>query len=388
MTVKLREKEIYTNLMESAKRIGQIGEKEALQADENRTLSQNVIDAIVEEGIHRLIIPKDYGHPQIDFTTFAEMVKTVGYYNLSAAWLTYFYSLHNSWVAFMPKHRMDEIYNSGGLIADIFAPVGKVEPCEGGYRLNGQWNYVSGVNSATWISVGAMYHFEGEEIPHHLLLAAEISEFTVINNWDSLGLRGSGSNTVIAEDLFIPEDMVINFTKVMENRKPDKYEVDEGYLYYHVPFFSAFFFGFGAMAIGAAERVLDEYKERTSKRIRIFGQHEGESAKAQRVLAELTLKQKASVGLLKEYITMLEKDNGQYHPSEYHAMRATIIQNCIDIAVKATLAMGATSILKGSPFEMITRDLITIGTHMTSLYEDAIEAYGKDLFGFEGNALG
>ena len=388
MTVKLQDKEIYTKIMESAKRIGQIAEKEALQADGNRTLSQNVINTIVEEGINRLIIPKDYGYPQIDFTTFADMVKTVGYYNLSAAWLTYFYSLHNSWVAFLPKHRMDEIYNDGGLIADIFAPVGKVVPCEGGYRLSGQWNYVSGVNSSTWLAVGAWHVFEGEEMPQQLLLTARTSEFTVVNNWDSLGLRGSGSNTVLADDLFIPEDMVINFTKVCEDRKPDKFEVDENFLYYHVPYYSAFFFGFSAMAMGAAERVLDEYKERTSKRVRIFGQLESESAKAQRVLAELTLKHKASVGLLKEYINMLETDKGQYKPSEYHAIRATIVQNCIDIAVKATLAMGASAVLKGSPFEMITRDLITIGCHITSLYEDALEAYGKDLFGYEGNALG
>lgn len=388
MTVKLEEKEVYAKIMESAKRIGQIAEKEALQADENRTLSKNVIDAIVEEGINRLIMPKEYGHPQIDFTTFTDMVKTVGYYNLSAAWLTYFYSLHNSWVAFLPKNRMDEIYNDGGLIADIFAPVGKVERCEGGYRLSGQWKYVSGINNATWLSVGAWYQFEGEEMPHQLLLTAKVTEFTVIKDWDSLGLRGSGSNTVIAEDLFIPEDMVLNFTKINQNRKPDQFEVDEDFLYYHVPYYSAFFIGFAAMSIGAAERVIDEFKERTSKRVRIFGQLESESANAQRVLAQLTLKQKASVGLMKEYINMIETDNGQYHPSEYHAIRASIIQNCIDISVRATLAMGASAILKGSPFEMITRDLITIGTHITSLYDDAVDAYGKTLFGIEAMSLG
>ena len=107
--IKVEKEELY-EIMAGAKSIGEIAEREAMEADDNSTISQNVVDAIVEEGINRLIIPKEYGYPQIDFTTFTDLVKTVGYYNLSAAWLTYFYSLHNSWVAYLPKHRMDEIY--------------------------------------------------------------------------------------------------------------------------------------------------------------------------------------------------------------------------------------------------------------------------------------
>ena len=388
MTVMVQDEKIYSKLMESAKRIGQLAEKEALQADANATISQNIVNAIMEEGIHRLILPKEYGYPQIDFTTFTDMVKTVGYYNLSAAWLTYFYALHNSWVPFLSKKRMDEIFSTGGLIADIFAPVGKVERCDGGYLLSGKWNYVSGVNYAEWIALAAFYQFEGEDKPERIGLAVKVSELTIIRDWDSLGLRGSGSNTVIAENVFVPEDMVFRFSEIIENRKPQKLEVDEDYLYYNVPYFSAFYVGFAAMAMGAAERVLSEYKTRTSKRVRSDGTLESEASRSQRILAELSLKHKESIGLMKEYIHMLETDNRQYTPGEYFGIRAKIIQNCVDIAVKATMALGASSLLKGSPLEMITRDLMAIGTHITSLYDDGIDAYGKNLFGFPASTLG
>jgi alkylation response protein AidB-like acyl-CoA dehydrogenase len=388
MTVKVSDAQIYQNIIDGAKRVGQLAEKEALQAEENSTISQNVVKTIVEEGINKLILPKEYGYPQIDFTTFADMVKTVGYYNLSAAWLTYFYALHNAWVPFLSKKRMDEIVNDGGLLADIFAPVGKVERCEGGYLLSGKWNYVSGVNHAEWVGLAAIYQFEGENQPDRLALVTRVSDLTVIKDWNSMGLRGSGSNTVIADKLFIPEDMTFRFSEMIMNRKPLKVEIDEDYLYYNVPFFSAFYVGFPAMAIGAAERVLDEYKERTSKRIRLYGTKESESPNAQRILAELAVKHKTSVGLMKEYINMLDTDNGQYNPGEYNAIRVTIIQNCIDIAVKATLALGASAILKGSPLEMITRDLMAIATHITSLYDDGMEAYGQSLFGFANRTLG
>lgn len=93
MMISVQEEKIYEKLMESAKRIGRLAEQEVLQADENRTISQKLVNVIKEEAIHRLIMPKEYGYPQIDFTTFTDMVKTAGYYNLSAAWLTYFYAL-------------------------------------------------------------------------------------------------------------------------------------------------------------------------------------------------------------------------------------------------------------------------------------------------------
>ena len=388
MTVKIQEQAIYDKLMESAKKIGQLAESEALQADANATISQNVIDLIVKEEIHRLILPKEYGHPQIDFTTFADMVKTVGYYNLSAAWLTYFYSLHNAWVPFLPKHRMDEIVESGGLLADIFAPVGKLERCEGGYLLSGQWGYVSGINYSEWVGLAAMYQLEGEAQPERLGLVCKVSDLTVIKDWNSLGLRGSGSNTVVADQLFIPDDMTFRFSDLIQNRKPRKLEIDEDYLYYNVPFFAAFFIGFSAMAMGASERILDEFQERTSKRRRGFGLLECDSPVTQRTLGELKIKQKASEGLMKEYINMLESDTGQYRPGEYSAIRVTIIQNSIDIAVKATLAMGASSLAKGEPFEIILRDLMAIGTHVTSLYDDGLEAYGKSLFGIDHYILG
>ena len=189
MVIANKNMQIYNQLMESAEKIGQIAEAEAYTADENATVSPNVINAIIEEGINKLILPKEYGGPQIDFKTFADMVKTVGYYNLSAAWLTYFFSVHNAWVAFLPKHRMDEIIYDGGVVADVFAPVGKLEKCDGGFILSGTWNYVSGINYSGWISVGARYQFDNEEEPESLGLCMRISELNISKDWNSLGLE-------------------------------------------------------------------------------------------------------------------------------------------------------------------------------------------------------
>ena len=387
MTVELKSIDIYEKLMESAKRIGKAAEEEALQADLNSTISEKIINIIREEEINKLILPKRFGGPQIDFTTFADMVKQVGYYNLSAAWLTYFYSLHNAWVAYLPENRQQEIISSGGLLADIFAPVGKIKKVDGGFILNGKYNYVSGIKYAGWVGLGAMYQKDENAEPGMIGLIVNTADINIIEDWNSLGLRGSGSNSIVVEDLFVPDDMVVDLAGLGKESIPSFDDYDEDYLYYNVPFHAAFFVGFPAMSIGAAERVLDEFKKSTKGRVRFTGEQEMASPRSQRVMASLTMKLRSAQSMMESYIKMLESDQ-KYHPSEFKAIRAEIIQNCVDIAVKCLLTRGASALAKGSPIEMIVRDLLAIGTHVTSLYEDAVEAYGKYLFDYPSPAMG
>lgn len=387
MVVEVKSKDIYKVLMESAKKIGKAAEDEALQADIDATISENIINLIREEGIHKLILPKRHGGPQIDFKTFADMVKQVGYYNLSAAWITYFFSLHNAWVAYLPEHRQREIVESGGLLADIFAPIGHLEKVDGGYIVSGKYNYVSGIKYAGWVGVGALLQKEGSSEKTMTGFVINTKDIEIIKNWNSMGLRGSGSYTIIVEDVFVPEDMVIDLHGMAINRKPKVDDYDEDYLYYNAPFHPAFLVGFPAMSIGGAERALHEFKESSKGRVRMTGEQEKESPRSQRVLAELTLKLQAAKSLMNTYIDLLESDK-VIDPSEFKAIRAEIIQNCVDISVKCVLTLGASALIKGHPVEMISRDLIAIGTHITSLYEDAIDAYGKHLFDFPSRVLG
>src|SRR4051812_6430788 len=96
--------DLYDEIIASAKRIGEIAEAEALEADRNANISENVANAIREENIHRLLLPKEYGYPQIDWRTYGDMIRTVSHHNLSAAWITSFFSLHNAWVSYLPKN--------------------------------------------------------------------------------------------------------------------------------------------------------------------------------------------------------------------------------------------------------------------------------------------
>ena len=164
------------------------------------------------------------------------------------------------------------------------------------------------------------------------------------------------------------------------------------YPLYHVPFYPAFYLGFPNMALGGAERLIEEFKKATEKRIRLMdGLRESESPRSQRVIAEITTQFHAADALMDKYITLLEnyeKDGRKTHRSEFFAIRTQITKLCTDIAVRILLTLGGGALYKGGIIELMIRDILSVATHKTSLYEDSVAAYGMDLFGFDSGTRG
>ncbi|MEH7113332.1 acyl-CoA dehydrogenase [Neobacillus niacini] len=379
-------------LLLAAEKVGKLAEQEAKSAEENATVSENVINLMKETEITKMMLPKKYGGPQTDLRTFAKVVRKVANYNISAAWLTYLYPLHNMLPAFLPEKGADEIVNQGGLICDIFAALGKAERDGEGIRISGKWNFVSGVNFSDWVGVGVMIHFPDTPKPVYCLPMLRVSEVEVVNNWDTFGLRGSGSNQIIAKNVYVPKERILRLDQAELTRRPPVEEYDTDYPFYHVPFFPSFYLGFGYMALGGAERILKEFKTQTEKRVRLMdGVRESESPRSQRVLAEMTTDFHIAEALLDKYIDLLEnyeKDGCVTPPSEFFSIRTKAIKICTDIAVRSLLTLGGAALYKGGPMELFLRDIISVATHKTSLYEDAVAAYGKELFGFDGGVRG
>ncbi|MBT2729830.1 acyl-CoA dehydrogenase [Bacillus sp. ISL-75] len=380
------------DLLAGAERIGKLAEQEALEAEKNATISQNVVNLIKETQISRMMLPKKYGGPQADLKTFAKVVRKVANYNISAAWLTYLYPLHNMLPAFLPEKGADEIIHQGGLICDIFAALGKAEQDGDGYRISGKWSFVSGVNYSDWVGVGVMIQFPDSEQPVYCLPMLKTSEVEVVHNWDTFGLRGSGSNQIIADQVYVPMERILRLDQAELTRRPPLEEYDTDYPFYHVPFFPSFYLGFGYMALGGVERILKEFKVLTEKRVRLMdGVRESESPRSQRVLAEMTTDFHVAEALLEKYINLLENyetDGCITPPSEFFAIRTKAIKICTDIAVRSLLTLGGGALYKGGTMELFLRDIIAVATHKTSLYEDAVAAYGQELFGFNSGVRG
>ena len=318
------------------------------------------------------------------------MIRRISRYDMAAGWLTFFYSIHEVWVGYMTPEGRKEIYDDGGLVADVLAPVGRAEQDGDNYRLSGKWNFSSGILHSTWVGLGAMVQLPDGDGPEYCLFVLPVSECEIVENWDTLGMRGTGSHGILLENAIIPSYRVVTAGRVLFSGKPMGGDFDPEESIYRMPFLPFFAGFFPAVAMGGADRIVEEFQHRTENRTRVYqgNVQSKNSDSSPRVMAELRMRQLEMTGLIAQYLKQLEtwrKESKVINTPEekalMFALRAQVARGGVDIATAASQMLGGTAMFKGDPVEQFTRDLITLGAHSSHLYEDAMTIYGGSIFG-------
>jgi alkylation response protein AidB-like acyl-CoA dehydrogenase len=325
--------------------------------------------------------------------TFSEIVRTVSNYNASAAWLVYFVILHEQWVAYLDEKGRQEVYDSDGLVGDIFMPLGQVEYVDGGVRLTGQWAFGSGILWDEWMGLGAIVEVPGED-PQPCLVNVNKKDFQVIEDWNPFGLRGTGSHSVKVEDVFVPWHHVLPVLKVKNKGEPVGGQYSDEPIF-NAPFMAFFCLGFPAVSTGIAQRVTKDLKVRMEGRQRIlYNMKESESPIAQRNLAEVMVKLDALEAMNKKYVDQLEEWITARTPlvsekekNKMGAWRAYISKEASDLAFHAMNLLGASATGSGDPLETAARDAFMVYIHLGQIYEDNMVSYGRTQFGLSGHPL-
>lgn len=385
-------------LLKRAKEIGELAEKYAMQTDEDRRLPEEVIQKLKESNFHLLHRPKAYGGQDLDFKTFGDIIRTVAYHSVSAAWATYFVIIHETWPSFIPKDARDALFNSNELMADVFAPVGKVEDADDGkgYLVSGQWNFCSGVLWSDWIALGAFHKMRDGDKPELSLFIVRKEDIEVVDNWDTMGLRGTGSNAVKLDKNYVAPEYVFPLGRVVEGATAPDGNYEEDYLLFNVPYIAYFLSGFSQILVGGLKRLVDEFVERTQNRVRVYNNNaqEKDNSSAQRTLGEIKMEYNTLEKIADEYLArmqgyaekgvrVLEEEERQ----ELFAMRGYVAKHAPLIATRLLTVLGGNALYRESGAERFVRDIIAVSCHPTHLYEDAMVGYGKTIVGQDGHPM-
>lgn len=388
---------IHEEAIKRAEYVGQVAEAELFEADRRGGYSTKLKAAIHETQLHRLMRPKRYGGFGMTHRTFSEVVRTIGRHSVSGAWVTYFMPLHETWVALLPPKGREEIFNEDKFVADIFFPIGKVDYVEGGVKLTGQWNWGSGIDFCEWIGLGAIVDVPGTNCgPQPCLVTVRVSEGEVIQNWDTFGLRGTGSKGIKVQDVFVPWHRVLPMGSAKGSVTPLGGEYDADEPIYRVPFMPAFTLGFNAVCIGAMQRLHQELHSRIKARQRVvLGGQEWESPVAQRNLGEVTTWIEQAEALHERYVQQLEDwriaGTTSVTPVEENrlaAWRSSIAKTAAQVGFRTLELLGGAATYKGDIVEVFARDLMMISVHVTQIYEDHMMYYGRTQYGLSGHPLG
>src|SRR5919199_913469 len=191
--------------------------------EELRRLPDETIEDLHRAGLFRILQPKRVGGSELPFRSIVELVSIIGTGDGSTAWVLANLAAHHWMLAMFPKQAQDEVWGQSpdNLIGSALVfPRGRAHRVEGGYRVSGRWPFSSGVDPSTWNLLGAIAQDEeaGTAMPRIFLLPA--SDYTIIDTWHVIGLAGTGSKDVAAEDVFVPEYRSLAMDQITGGRNP------------------------------------------------------------------------------------------------------------------------------------------------------------------------
>ncbi len=220
--------------------------------DRDRQLPAELIHAMRDAGLFRLLIPRAYGGEEMDWVEYLDVVRSIAYADGSAGWCLNQGAVYATTACRAPRSIAKAIWGDENTIVANGPPQGTTsEEVSGGYLLNGNWMFSSGCRHANWIA--ALSVGSGQRPRLHLLPKEEVKFEDV---WQVQGLRGTGSFSFSARDHFVPEDRAFFI---------DVQPFESGALYL-IPQALLFACGFGCVALGVARAGIDAAIEVASEK--------------------------------------------------------------------------------------------------------------------------
>ena len=336
--------------------------------------------------LDRLLMPRRWGGYGVDdWMMLVDVVGEVARVCGSSGWC-FCFLMHHHWVlGCLPEEAQAEVYqiDKRPRIATSFAPMGTLSRVNGGYRLSGEWSWGSGGDHCNFAILGApILPHQGSGPPELRFVLLCPGEFTMRDVWNSVGLKGSGSNNIVVKDVLIPEHRTLNMADFVEGKSPGA-RVNDGLLF-HQPGFAAFAFGIMSPLLGMARGALDAFVQFTRSRVNLFsGEQVAQLAPIQRKIGESAAEIDTAYTIANRINTMLRTELPLTKEQRIGARRdfafaSRLVLRAVDRLFEAG---GARGLDEGHPLQRFWRDTHAAANHAVFVYEPLYEAYGRHLLG-------
>jgi 3-hydroxy-9,10-secoandrosta-1,3,5(10)-triene-9,17-dione monooxygenase len=213
----------------------------------------------LKNGFYRTIQPRRFGGYEFSLRDFIRIMSEIARGCPSSGWTLALTAGHPHMLSHFTEEAQREIYGATGDVRAPARPVpgGQAEKAEGGYVVSGAWDYASNCDHATHFVGTAVV--AGSNPPHLISVIFDRSTFAIVDNWNTIGLRGTGSKRVAVERVFVPAHRTISAPGLSPDLSPG-FGTHANPLYSGA-FFALLFFEIGAVALGIARGALDVYEE-------------------------------------------------------------------------------------------------------------------------------
>ena len=196
-------------------------QEQAVRNERQRSLTAETEKALKDAGAFTMLVPRRWGGGGLSLTDYCRAQVEVGKGDLAAAWVLQIINT-TTWIGTLTSDVMQEALFAKGpaLICGVVMPPGQARKVTGGYRVTGKWPYSSGSPQADWMMAGCtILNEDGSPSPGLHAAYMPMDQVTILDSWYVTGLQGTGSDTVVAENVFVPDRMIVITDKLLSGKE-------------------------------------------------------------------------------------------------------------------------------------------------------------------------
>ncbi len=360
----------------------------AARTEADRRVAEENITLIDEAGLFAIMKPKRFGGFETDFRTKLEVSRELARGCGSTAWATTLMNVCSWFGGLFPDRAQRDVWESapGHRIAGVLAPSAEATKVDGGYRVSGRWGWASGCLHAQWAELGIPVPNEHGEVVDQGLVLIPMSDLSIDDTWFVAGMRGTGSNTLVATDVYVPDHRVISLPAAIGGHYGTEHTDERLYRSAFIPAAALVLAGPQlGLAAAALELVLEKAPKRSISYT--FYETQTEAPTVQLAVAEAAmLIDSAHLHAYRAAADIDAAAEAGVYP-EYHA-RARVradtgwaIQQAREAIRVLVSAHGASGFAETSPLQRIWRDSEVASRHAVISPAISYEVYGRSLLG-------
>jgi alkylation response protein AidB-like acyl-CoA dehydrogenase len=379
--------------LQRARALAPLLDREAAAIERARRLTPAVVNALIEGGFYRMLQPRFLGGAELPLAAFTEVIEAIAAADASTAWCLAQCSTCSMAAAYLDRATALDVFGPpDGIVAWGPPAPSEARVVDGGYRVTGSWNFASGGHQARFIGGQAqvldrdgnkLTRPNGAAVIRMMLLP--YAALRITDMWHVVGLNGTASDSYAVTDLFVPERMT--FTR------DDPAERRESGLLFKFSTSNLYSFGFAAVALGIARRMLDdaarlaaektEYGSRRAMRDNNVVQAQiGRSEAALRAARRYLIETARDLWAAMAEAPVLTLDQ----KIEIRLAATWAIEQAAAVADTTYRMVGSSAIFRAQPFERRFRDMHTVAQQLQGR-QSHYENVGQVLLGLEPDAV-
>lgn len=383
-------RKLRTELVGRARDIVPVLARNAAETEAQRRVVQENIDLINDAGLYRIMKPERLGGYETDFRTMLEISRELARGCGSTSWASSLMNVCSWFMGLFPDQAQQDVWGDDidVRVAGVFAPTAEATRVEGGYQVTGKWGWASGCLHSQWGQVGLPIPNEMGEIVDQGFAAIPMSDLSIEDTWYVAGMKGTGSNTLVAEDVFVPDHRIISVPAAVQGRYGTEHTDEALYRSAYIPVASLILAG---PQLGLAQAALELVLEKAPKRSISYTFYETQvhAPTVQLAVAKASmLIDSAHLHAYRAAADIDEAARADGYP-DYHA-RARVradtgwaVEQAREAIRVLVSAHGASSFAESSPLQRIWRDSETASRHAVVNPAISGEVYGRSLLGIQ-----